>query len=325
MKRRRNRDIQIFSLSAIDLFAAAMSAFALLTIVLIPDYQKTIKERTPERNFDDQLRAAEESKVETEQKKKALAEKVEAAKANLSDIESEAKKKLADLISAESVVTQKRAAAERVIEPPEPVEAKETGPTQAKAIVSFRFLGMKTSKNDIQLALDLNECMGGHETGYKDAVGRIIDSLQPNHRLSIVGFSQAGSGPNFRTWPASGGLQAMDASGRQSADRYAKDAVNSIGGSSAMLTAFDRMLAQPGEAIFLVSDGFPSPRFNNGLTPSQLADEITRRNAGRKEIHTVIIGSYFQFPDAVAFMQTLARKNRGQFMALASANRGACD
>jgi len=72
MKRRPSREIEIFSLSAIDLFAAAMGAFALLTIVLMPFYQKEIRERTPENAIADLLRAAENSVVATEEQRKAF-------------------------------------------------------------------------------------------------------------------------------------------------------------------------------------------------------------------------------------------------------------
>ncbi|MEM7699486.1 MAG: hypothetical protein AAF236_13900 [Verrucomicrobiota bacterium] len=39
--RKRDRNINIFSMSALDLFASAMGAFAVITLVLIPFYQKT--------------------------------------------------------------------------------------------------------------------------------------------------------------------------------------------------------------------------------------------------------------------------------------------
>ena len=92
-----------------------------------------------------------------------------------------------------------------------------------------------------------------------------------------------------------------------------------------MLHAFDKMLAGPGQAIFLVSDGLPNPAVNNGLSPIRLADEISRRNNGRKEIHSVVVGNYFDFRGTIEFMERLAAKNKGQFMALASTNRGVCD
>jgi len=39
--RRRNREIQIFSVSALDLFASAMGVFALLAVILFPYYLKS--------------------------------------------------------------------------------------------------------------------------------------------------------------------------------------------------------------------------------------------------------------------------------------------
>ena len=90
MKRRPSREIEIFSLSAIDLFAAAMGAFALLTIVLMPFYQKEIQERTPENAIADLLRAAENSVVATEEQRKALEAKRSAAASNVSAIKSDA-------------------------------------------------------------------------------------------------------------------------------------------------------------------------------------------------------------------------------------------
>jgi len=92
-----------------------------------------------------------------------------------------------------------------------------------------------------------------------------------------------------------------------------------------MLDAFQNMLEGPGEAIFLVSDGLPNPRANNGLRPNQLVQEITRLNAGRKEIHAVVVGNYFDYSGTVEFMESLAGRNKGQFMALASTQTGVCD
>jgi len=48
-------------------------------------------------------------------------------------------------------------------------------------------------------------------------------------------------------------------------------------------------------------------------------------NAGRKEIHTVVVGNYFDYEGTVEFMENLSSANEGQFMALASPNKGVCD
>ncbi|MEE9271854.1 MAG: hypothetical protein V3U57_01085 [Robiginitomaculum sp.] len=322
--KRRSKDIEIFSLSAIDLFAAAMGAFALLTIVLMPYYQKEIQERTPENALADLARAAQTSAVDMKDKRKALEAKRSASSANVSKIKSQADKLLAQLRAAEAALKEKKALAERAVIVPEPIE-KKPAPTPKKIISSFRFLGMKTSKDDIVIALDMNRCMGGHEASVERAVERIIDSLQDSHALKVVGFQQTDAGPHMRAWPSDGRLRRVNAQSRAEAGRFTKNLTQQFGGSASMLNAFEALLSGPGQAIFLVSDGLPNPRANNGLTPDRLARQITRINAGRKEIHTVIVGNYFDYDGTVEFMEKLARDNHGQFMALASPAKGVCD
>lgn len=325
MKRRPARDIEVFSMSAIDLFAAAMGAFALLAIILLPFYQKEIQENTPENAISDLLRAAEESQIKTVEKKKALAAKRSAAAQNVSEIKSEAQALLARLRGAEAALLEKKAAAvPKAVPVPEPV-AERPAPTPLKKTVSFRFLGMKTTKDDIVIAMDLNRCLRGHEASVKKATSRIINSLQDNHALRIVGFQQADSGPHTQIWPRTGGLKRITPTSQGQAERFAAGLTDRFGGSASMLDAFTKMINGPGEAIFLVSDGLPNPRANNGLRPDRLAREITRINAGRKEIHTVVVGNYFDYDGTVEFMETLSAQNQGQFMALASTRNGICD
>ena len=45
--RRKSKDINIFSMSALDLFASAMGAFVLITVILMPYYLKKSPEVTP--------------------------------------------------------------------------------------------------------------------------------------------------------------------------------------------------------------------------------------------------------------------------------------
>ncbi len=325
--KRRPRDIEVFSMSAIDLFAAAMGAFALLAIILLPYYQKEIQEITPDNAISDLLRAAQDSQIETVEKKKALQAKRSAAAQNVSDVKSDAQKLLEALRAAEAALLEKKAAAvPKAIPIPEPDPiAKEPAPTPEKAKVTFRFLGMKTTKDDIVMALDMNRCLGGHEESVKKATSRVINSLQDNHALRIVGFQQTDSGPRTRIWPNSGTLRRITSSSRREATSFASNLTNSFGGSASMLDAFTKMINGPGQAIFLVSDGLPNPRANNGLSPGRLAQEITRINGGRKEIHTVVVGNYFDYDGTVEFMESLAAQNNGQFMALASTRNGICD
>ncbi len=327
--KRRARGIEIFSLSSIDLFAAAMGAFALLTIVLMPYYQKVVVERTPDNNISDLARAAELSAVETKEKKKALERKRDAQKRNVSDVKSQEQKLLADLRAAEATLLEKQARAEaaRAIplpEPPKPIPEPKPAPIEAEPVLSFRFLGMKTKKDDIVVAVDLNKCMGGHEDSVNRSVERIVESLQDNHALRIVGFQQTDSGARTAAWPNSG-LRRINPTNRREAKSFASGLTRQFGGSASMLDAFKKLIDGPGEAIFLISDGLPNPSANNGLRPTALAREITRMNNGRKEIHTVVVGNYFDYKGTVEFMESLSERNNGQFMALASGRNGVCD
>ena len=324
MKKRPDRTIEIFSMSAIDLFAAAMGAFALLAIILLPYYQNEIQENTPENALADLARAAETSVIETKDQKKALEKKRSAAASNVSDIKSNAQKLLEKLRAAETALKEKQAAAQRAVVVPEPI-AEEPAPTIKETVVSFRFLGMKTKKDDIVMAVDMNKCMGGHEASIQQATKRIIDSLQPNHRLQVVGFQQTDSGPRTLSWPGPVNMRTVNSAAQSSAISFTKQLTGQFGGSASMLDAFQAILSGPGDAIFLVSDGLPNPRANNGLSPGRLAREITRLNGGRKEIHTVVVGNYFDYEGTVEFMESLAGQNNGQFMALASAAKGVCD
>jgi len=315
-------------MSAIDLFAAAMGAFALLAIILLPYYQNEVIERTPENAIADLLRAAEDSAVETKIKKKALEKKRSASAANVSDIESQAEKLLAELRAAEAALLEKqaKAQAQRAVVVPEPIE-EEPAPADEpkKKLVEFRFLGMNTTKDDIVVAMDMNKCLGGHEASVQKAVQRIVSSLQDNHGLKIVGFQQTDAGPRTDVWPVGGSLRNVNSRSQTEANDFAKRLTGKFGGSASMLNAFEKILNGPGEAIFLVSDGLPNPRVNNGLSPNALARRITQMNAGRKEIHSVVVGNYFDYEGTVEFMESLSTANNGQFMALASPNKGVCD
>lgn len=327
MKRRASREIEVFSMSAIDLFAAAMGAFALLAIILLPYYQNELRENTPENAVAELLRAAEDSSVETEEKKKALEIKRSAQAQNVSDIRSDAQELLNKLRAAQQSLLEKQAAATPppAVIVPEPLSDK-PGPLAENSTVSFRFLGMNTTADDVVVAVDMSRCMGGHEASVNKAVTRIVSSLQDNHAVRIVGFQQTDAGARINQWPANGGLRQINAGNtKNAAIAYAKGLTGEFGGSASMLDAFDNMLGGPGQAIFLVSDGLPNPSANEGMSPNRLISEITKRNLGRKEIHSVVVGNYFDYRGTVEFMETLAARNGGQFMALASTSAGVCD
>jgi len=63
------------------------------------------------------------------------------------------------------------------------------------------------------------------------------------------------------------------------------------------------------EAIILMSDGAP----DDGK-PGAIIRNVTLRNRGRAEIHTVAIGNYTSDKKLTVFLQELANQNRGEFV-----------
>lgn len=84
--KRRSREISIFSMSALDLFASALGAFILVTIVLLPFF--------PNLNMSGQAQAElAQAKAELEQAKA----KLEQAKAELERAKAESQKQTVSL------------------------------------------------------------------------------------------------------------------------------------------------------------------------------------------------------------------------------------
>ncbi|HMB61286.1 MAG TPA: hypothetical protein VKN35_15340 [Xanthomonadales bacterium] len=310
--RSRNRGFEVFSLSAIDLFASAMGAFIVISIILMPDYQKEVRSQG-DLEFLEQLRGKTQAELnETELGRESLLEALKAAQSRQRELESQE-----DVISSElqSLLAQKQARNDQPPPPPpEPEEMEDEIPSKE---VSFRFLGLKTKKTRILFLVDMNKFLSEHESLVRDTVLRAIDSLQPGYQFGILGFQQLDSGPRYFRWPEGDGLARVSSSSRSKAIRFLNGLAGEFRGSSSLLDAFDQSFDIPADAVILISDGLPNPEFNENLSPSRLVRNITLANTRNREIHTVTLGDYFKYQGTVEFMEALARANSGSFLALA--------
>ena len=92
---------------------------------------------------------------------------------------------------------------------------------------------------------------------------------------------------------------------RQFVDRLPRN----FGGGTPTQNALIRSLNLRPEALILISDGAP----DDG-SPDQIIRNVTNRNRGRAEIHTVAIGDYTSYKRLTLFLQELANRNRGEFV-----------
>jgi hypothetical protein len=308
----RLRNLGVFSLSAIDLFASAMGAFIIITIVLMPDYQKEVRLEGHLKYIESLAQEAETQLDDTHADIDSNRESLNNAQMRQLELQAEQ-----EIMSSELETIRARLQAHEDQPPPPPPSPVETEDELGSNLVTFRFLGLKTDKTRILLMIDMNKYLAEHQLLIARTVARVLESLKPGYEFGILGFQQLDSGPRYHRWPESGGLLAMNGTNRAQALRFVAQLAGQFKGSSSLSGAFEQAFATNAEALVLISDGLPNPTYNKGLPPRALIQDIVLSNTHAKEIHAVTIGDYFKYKGTVEFMENLARANSGNFLALA--------
>jgi len=312
MKMRR-RNFEIFSLSAVDLFASAMGAFIIITIVLMPDYQKEVRSLGDLEILEELTGKTQAILNETVEGKNDILEALNAAQTKHQEMQAQQ-----EIVSSELETLEAELQARHNEPPPPPPSPVVTPDEEGSNQVTFRFLGLKTDKKRILFLIDMNSYLAGHEKLVRRTVIRAMDSLQTGYKFGILGFQQLDSGPKYYRWPADGSLASMTPGNRSQATGFLHSLSRQFRGSSSLINVFDQVFSSPADAVILFSDGLPNPDFNNGLSPGRLVRSITVSNSRGMEIHAVTVGDYFKYRGTIEFMESLARANAGGFMALAN-------
>ncbi len=310
--RSRRRNFEVYSLSAVDLFASAMGAFIIITIILMPDYQKEVRSLGDLQYLEELAGKTQAILDETEEGSKDILEALLAAQTRQQQLQAQH-----DVISSELETLNAQQQARNDEPPPPPPSPVDTPDKKGSNQVTFRFLGLKTDKTRILFLVDMNKYLAGHESLVRRTVVRAMESLQSGYEFAILGFQQQDSGPKYFRWPADGSLVDMTDQSRSDAKGFLSGLSRKFEGSSSLIDAFNVAFQGPADAIILISDGLPNPAFNNNLSPGGLVRSITVSNSKAVEIHAVTVGDYFKYRGTIEFMESLARANAGSFLALA--------
>lgn len=310
--RTRVRNLGVYSMSAIDLFASAMGAFMIITIILMPDYQKEVRLEGHLDYLDELVAETDAMLNDTVQGIESTDEALSTALVRQLELQAEE-----EIMSSELETIRARLQARLDHPPPPPPSPVETEEELGSQLVTFRFLGLKTDKTRLLLMIDMNKYLAGHEALVSKTVSRALQSLQSGYEFAILGFQQLDSGPRYYRWPEDGSLKVMSNSNRTEALRFVRQLSGKFAGSSSVQAAFKIAFESPADALILISDGLPNPAYNGGLPPRALIQDIVLANTKGKEIHAVTIGDYFRYKGTVEFMESLARANSGNFLALA--------
>ena len=310
--RSRRRTFEVYSLSAVDLFASAMGAFIIITIILMPDYQKEVRSQGDLQYLEELAGKTQAMLDETEQGSKDILEALLAAQTRQQQLQAQH-----EVVSSELETLNAEQQARNDQPPPPPPSPVVTPEKEGSNQVTFRFLGLKTDKKRILFLVDMNKYLADHEVLVQRTVIRAMESLQTGYQFAIIGFQQQDAGPEYFRWPADGSLANMSDQSRSEAKGFLASLSGKFEGSSSLLDAFNIAFQSPADAIILISDGLPNPAFNHNLSPGRLVRSITVSNSKAQEIHAVTVGDYFKYRGTIEFMESLARANAGSFLALA--------
>jgi hypothetical protein len=310
--RSRLRNFGVFSLSAIDLFASAMGAFIIITIILMPDYQKEVRLEGHLEYIESLAGQTDALLNDSETGINSTREALSNARNRQMELQAEY-----EIMSAELETVNAKLQARNDEPPPPPPSPEETEEEKGSNLVTFRFLGLKTDKTRILLMLDMNKYLAEHQALVSKTVARALESLRDGYEFGILGFQQLDSGPRYHRWPENGELVPMNNRNWAQALTFVRQLDGKFEGSASLQGAFSLAFASEAEAMILISDGLPNPAFNGGLPPRALIQDIVLHNTRNREIHAVTIGDYFKYKGTVEFMENLAKANSGTFLALA--------
>ena len=307
--RSQRRNISVFSISALDLFAAALGAFILIVLVLFPYYRlggvdisfEELEEQVQRRRLAAASTQTEISQIRALQSEiRLLNKQYKTTEENMSEIEAKIRE------------VQKQTAEVQIPDPPptpKPDPVPQPVPVPPRSVgrgVEFSILGLATQKKSIAIVVDMSGSMKAHTDAVETALTEILEQMQPDNRFVILGYR---GGPTFDSFPRSGRLEDASQANLASAQQFVSRLSRRFGGGTPTQSALLRAINLRPQAIILMSDGAP----DDGA-PAAIINNITRRNRGAAEIHTVAIGDYTKDKNLTLFLQELANLNNGDFV-----------
>jgi len=299
--KRPNRSLEIFSISALDLFASALGAFILVAVILFPYYLKNWEVVAENQRLQQELQATQDQLQEARSAAAAERRRAAAAEARVAS----ARKQAESAAQRAAAASKEAAAAASAAQ-----QAQQAKPAQQKAKVStvFALLGITTQAKSFVILIDMSNSMRAYTRIMVDTVDRLLKPMEEDIQLTIIGFNAPFGAPELHPWTRSGQLVAMTPDGKRKAVNYAQQLAQGFAGKTPTHAALREALRYPVDSIILLSDGAPT---DNDM--ELIIEDVTRENAGQKEINCVALGDYNKLPQLVLFLQELARRNGGDF------------
>ncbi len=309
--KKSNRELNIFSMSTLDLFASAMGAFILIALVLFPYVLNT-----------------GDSDEQVAQLKAQFEEQVAQVKAQLEERMAKTK---AQVEEQQPPVPSTHDSDERVAQ----VKAQYEGQIEAmeEQVDALQYiidsipvlLGIKTQATKFVFVVDMSGSLNLTDPMYR---GKYPDGL--DHRQSMIvsveamltGFKTAielamigfhvpdGYNVRLHYWPTDRTyFQVKNMRNRNRVMSEIKKWMDLVYGGTPTLEALKGALALKPEEIILLTDGQPDDDWRG------VVNTITRLNTQKTPIHAVAVGDYVAHRDLIDFLLELTKRNNGALIA----------
>lgn len=287
-------------MSALDLFASAMGAFILIMLILMPYYLN-------------KSRPLLEKIEDLKQKNASLAQQLKECRSKQNTCQSQLSKTRRQLASATDALKKAQKQNGQLKQNLQSCVRKNSScQKRLENSIKFALLGLSTRAESFVIVVDMSGSMKSYTALMKNTMRRILKPMKGHNRIQIIGYQGKSNNPQIHRWLSTGQLRGMDPGGKAAAMQYTDGLALRFGDLTPTHAALMEALRYPAQAIVLLTDGSPN------TNPSVIIQDITRRNAGRMEIHTVAIGEYWSNRKMVRFLSELAKRNRGDFTGVAA-------
>ena len=313
--KKRSREISIFSMSALDLFASALGAFILITIVLLPFF--------PNLNMSGQAQAQAELAQAQAELAQAQAELAQAqaelaqAQAKLEQAQAELERAKAKAPKSESKLAKQVEALQQELEQAKAEAARAKGQF-AKQVEALQqniddttvLLGIKTKAKKFVFVIDMSGSI--YQPGQQDyrqfitlAIQDMLAAFKSEIEVCLIGFHA----PNQRTalhyWPKNKSYFQVSNNVQDRVVGQVSDWMRLVDGGTPTREALLAAIALHPEEIILLSDGAPSEDWH------MVVRTVTAENRRKIPIHAVAVGNYVTDRNFIDFLVQLTEQNNG--------------
>ena len=286
--KKRSRELNIFSMSALDLFASALGAFILITIVLLPFFPNL------------SLSGSEKAELEQAQAELAQAqadlEKEKSKQAKLAREKARLEREKAKLEQAKAKAPKTKSQLEKRVEA-----------LQQEIDDTTVLLGIKTKAKKFAFVIDMSGSIyQPRQNDYRPfitlSIQDMLAAFKSEIEVCLIGFQ--GSNP-LRYWPQNRGYFQVNKNTRNRVVEQVKRWMKLVNGGTPTRAALLAAIALHPEEIILLSDGAPSEDWN------MVVRAVTAENRRRIPIHAVAVGHYTADRNFIDFLVQLTKRNKG--------------